>query len=110
MSGGDDEVDGTGGEGRITGAQQLFGTLALALAVDYLLAAIREAGVRATWAWFSEIGHSTHQLSNKLTYRPTDYHLEVLTRHFPYIIFHWKNFKHRDAKARRRKETTHRVS
>ena len=57
MSRGDDEVDGTGGEGRIAGAHQLFGSFALSLAVDDWLAAIREAGTRATRAGFIVIGH-----------------------------------------------------
>ena len=42
MGGSDDEVDCSGGEGRITSAHQLFGSLAFSVAIDYLLAAIRE--------------------------------------------------------------------
>ena len=53
----DDEVDCPGSEGRIASAHQLFGALALSLAFDYWLAAIREAGSRATGAWFIVVGH-----------------------------------------------------
>jgi hypothetical protein len=53
----DNEVDCTGGEGCVTSAHQLFGSLAFALAVDYLLAAIGERNAGTTWARSIVIGH-----------------------------------------------------
>src|SRR6266496_1680448 len=52
-----DEVDGTGDEGRIASAHQLFSSLAFSFAADDLLATICEANARTTRAALIIVNH-----------------------------------------------------